>query len=146
MDRPPLGLQLSRTARSISADFDRVLVEAGGSAPVWQVLLLIRSRQWGQQSEMARAMGVTGATLTHHLNALERQGLVRRWREEANRRVQRVELTDAGVALFHRLRTVAMRHDRRLRSHLSAEEAAQLGELLEKLRAGVEEGAATPAG
>ena len=90
-------------------------------------------------------MGVTGATLTHHLNALERQGLVRRWREDSNRRVQRVELTDDGIALFDRLRGVAMRHDKRLRSHLTAEEAEQLGALLEKLRAGVEDEAATPA-
>jgi MarR family transcriptional regulator, transcriptional regulator for hemolysin len=112
---------------------------------VWRVLLLIRSKQWGQQSEMAQAMGVTGATLTHHLNALERQGLVRRWREDSNRRVQRVELTDDGIALFGRLRAVAMRHDKRLRSHLTDEEAEQLGALLEKLRAGVEDEAATSA-
>jgi len=146
MPPTPIGLQLARTARVVTQEFDRAMAEAGGSGPVWQVLLLIRSKQWEQQSEMARAMGVTGATLTHHLNALERQGLVRRWREESNRRVQLVELTDDGIALFDRLRTVAMRHDRRLRSHLTAEEAAKLGELLEKLRAGVEEGAATPAG
>ena len=92
------------------------MADEGGSAPVWQVLLLIRSKQWGQQSEMAQAMGVTGATLTHHLNALERPGLVRRWREDSNRRVQRVELTDDGIALFDRLRGVAMRHDKHLRS------------------------------
>jgi MarR family transcriptional regulator, transcriptional regulator for hemolysin len=88
---------------------------------------------------------VTGATLTHHLNALERQGLVRRWREDSNRRVQRVELTDDGIALFDRLRGVAMRHDKRLRSHLTDEETEQLGALLEKLRAGVEDEVATPA-
>jgi MarR family transcriptional regulator for hemolysin len=141
----PLGLQLSRTARVVTQEFDRAMAEAGGSGPVWQVLLLIRSKQWGQQSEMAQAMGVTGATLTHHLNALERQGLVRRWREDSNRRVQRVELTDEGIALFDRLRTVAVRHDRRLRAHLSDAEAEQLGELLGKLRAGVEGEAAAPA-
>ena len=141
----PIGLQLTRTARVLTQEFDRAMADEGGSAPVWQVLLLIRSRQWGQQSEMARAMGVTGATLTHHLNALERQGLVRRWREDSNRRVQRVELTDDGIALFDRLRGVAMRHDKRLRSHLTAGEAEQLGALLEKLRAGVEDEAATPA-
>ena len=146
MPPTPIGLQLARTARVVTQEFDRAMAEAGGSGPVWQVLLLIRSKQWEQQSEMARAMGVTGATLTHHLNALERQGLVRRWREESNRRVQRVELTEDGIALFDRLRGVAMRHDRRLRSHLTPEETAQLGGLLEKLRAGVEEGAATPAG
>ncbi len=141
----PLGLQLARTARVVTQEFDHAMAEAGGSGPVWQVLLLIRSKQWGQQSEMAQAMGVTGATLTHHLNALERQGLVRRWREDSNRRVQRVELTDEGITLFDRLRTVAMRHDKRLRSHLSDAEAEQLGELLAKLRAGVEDDAATPA-
>jgi MarR family transcriptional regulator for hemolysin len=90
---------------------------------------------------MAAALGVTGATLTHHLNALERQGLVRRWREEGNRRVQQVELTPAGEALFDRLREVAVRHDARVRARLSDDEQAQLGELLGKLRAGFEEGA-----
>ena len=145
MASTPIGLQLTRTARVVSQEFERAMAEEGGSAPAWQVLLLIRSKQWGQQSEMAQAMGVTGATLTHHLNALERQGLVRRWREDSNRRVQRVELTDDGIVLFDRLRGVAMRHDKRLRSHLTDEETEQLGALLEKLRAGVEDEVATPA-
>ena len=72
------------------------MAEAGGSMATWQVLLLVQSSQWDTQSKLAEAMGVTPATLTHHLNALERQGLVRRWREEGNRRVQRVELTQEG--------------------------------------------------
>jgi len=135
---PPIGLQLTRTARVVSQAFERAMADAGGSASVWQVLLLVRSQQWGTQSEMAEAMGISGATLTHHLNAMEEQGLVRRWRESSNRRVQRVELTDEGRALFDRLRDVARAHDERLRSNLSGEESAQLAELLERLRAGVE--------
>jgi MarR family transcriptional regulator for hemolysin len=134
----PLGLQLSRTARVVTNAFERAMAEAGGSASAWQVLVLVRAGQWGTQAEMAHAMGITGATLTHHLNALEDQGLVRRWREASNRRVQQVALTDAGEALFDRLREVAMRHDQRLRSMLSDKEAEQLGRLLDKLRAGVE--------
>jgi MarR family transcriptional regulator for hemolysin len=129
----PIGLQLARAARVVSQAFDRALSEAGGSAATWQVLLLIRSGQFGQQSEMAQAMGVTGATLTHHLNALERQGLVRRWREDTNRRVQRAELTADGAALFERLRTVAQAHDRRLRAKLTPGEREQLSALLEKI-------------
>ena len=97
----------------------------------------VRSANWDTQSSLAEQLGITGATLTHHLNALERKGLVRRWREESNRRVQRVELTDEGVKLFKRLREVAVRHDRLLRSQLSDEEAEQLGALLEKLEAGL---------
>ena len=135
---PPIGLRLSRTAHTVSQAFERAMAEAGGSASAWQVLLLIRTEQWGTQSRLAEAMGVSGATMTHHLNALEAQGLVRRWREEGNRRVQQVELTADGVALFDRLREVAVRFDERLRSKLSDDETAQLAELLDKLQAGLD--------
>jgi MarR family transcriptional regulator for hemolysin len=134
---PPLGLQLTRTARAVSQAFERAMAEAGGSVHAWQVLLLVRTGQWGSQSRMAAALGVTGATLTHHLNAMERDGLVRRRRDEANRRVQLVELTAEGEAMFDRLREVATAHDARIREHLSADEQERLGELLEKLRVGV---------
>ena len=129
--RAPLGV--------VANAFERAMADAGGSASAWQVLLLVRSQQWGTQSRMAEAMGITDATLTHHLNALEKQGLVRRWREADNRRVQQVALTADGEALFDDLREVAMRHDRRLRSNLTEKEAALLAELLDKLRAGIDQ-------
>src|SRR3954469_7101251 len=135
---PPIGLQLARTARVVTSAFERAMAEAGGSASMWQVLVLVRSRDWGTQSLMAEAMGVTSATLTHHLNAAERQGLVRRWREAENRRVQRVELTPEGMAMFDRLRGAALRHDERLRSRFSDAELERLGEFLDRLRAAVE--------
>jgi MarR family transcriptional regulator for hemolysin len=141
---PPLGLRLARTARVVTQAFERAMAEAGSSASAWQVLLLVRSRQWGTQTLMAEAMGVTGATLTHHLNALEGQGLVRRWREPGNRRVQQVALTDEGEALFDRLRRVAVRHDERLRALLSDEDAQRLADLLDTLRAGLEDEAPAP--
>jgi MarR family transcriptional regulator for hemolysin len=143
---PPIGLLLSRTARVVTQAFERAMAQAGGSVSAWQVLVLVRSGQWGTQSRMAEAMGVTGATLTHHLNGLEAQGLVRRWRDPGNRRVQQVELTPEGEALFDRLREVAVRHDQRLRSMLSDAELAQLGDLLQRLQTGiaVEGGAPDP--
>ena len=135
---PPIGLQLARTARVVTQAFERAMAEAGGSVSIWQVLLLVRSGQWGTQSQMAEAMGITGATLTHHLNAMEAQGLVRRWREASNRRVQRVELTTEGAALFEALREVALRHDARLRSKLSDEDTARLADLLGRLQSGLD--------
>jgi MarR family transcriptional regulator for hemolysin len=113
------------------------MVEAGGSASTWQILLLVHTERWGNQALIARAMGITGATLTHHLNALETRGLVRRWREAANRRVQHVGLTEQGEELFDRLREVAARHEERLRTQLTDAEAEELGELLDKLRAAI---------
>src|SRR3954465_10850422 len=87
----PIGLQLARTARVVSIEFERAMAAAGGSASSWQVLLLVRSGEPGTQWQLAQEMGVTAATMTHHLNSLEAQGLVRRWRDEGNRRVQQVE-------------------------------------------------------
>jgi MarR family transcriptional regulator for hemolysin len=133
----PIGLRLTRTARVVSQAFDRAMSQAGGSASIWQVLVLVRAQKWGTQAQMAEEMGITGATLTHHLNMLEDRGLVRRWREAENRRVQRVELTDAGIELFDRLRVVAQAHDQRLRSALSDDDVGRLGELLERLERGV---------
>jgi MarR family transcriptional regulator for hemolysin len=139
LPRQPIGLALSRTARAATNAFERAMAQAGSSASTWQVLVLVRSAQWGTQASMAEAMGITGATLTHHLNAMEEQGLVRRWREESNRRVQRVDLTEAGEALFDRLRAVAVRHDQRLRTKLDDDEVRLLGDLLERLRSGLDE-------
>ena len=72
------------------------------------------------------------------MNALEERGLVRRWREPTNRRVQRAELTPAGVELFDRLRAVATGYDERLRALLGEAGARQLAELLDRLAAGVD--------
>jgi MarR family transcriptional regulator for hemolysin len=144
-EHAPLGLELARTARLVTAAFERAMAQAGGSAATWQVLVLVRAERWGTQAAMAEAMGITPATLTHHLNGLEEQGLVRRWREASNRRIQRVELTDEGRASFDRLRGVAQAHDRRLRAALGEDGSAQLVELLGRLRAGLDERASAAA-
>lgn len=132
--QPPIGLQLSRTARLLSRAFEDELAAAGGSEPVWLILVSLKAQQLGNQRKLAEAIGIKGATLTHHLNAMEEEGLVTRRRQPTNRRVHRVELTDAGEALFQRLRHVAVDFDRRLRAGLSEQDVATLGALLDRLR------------
>jgi MarR family transcriptional regulator for hemolysin len=136
----PLGLRLARTGHTVTQALERALAQEGGSVPVWQVLLLVHAQRWGTQSEMAEEIGITGATLTHHLNALEARGLIRRWRQAGNRRAQHVELTDDGLELFERLRSVAARHDRELQSQLSDSDERQLRELLDRLESAVRPG------
>jgi MarR family transcriptional regulator for hemolysin len=55
---------------------------------------------------------------------MDEQGLITRRRDPANRRVHLVELTEAGEALFYRLRGTAAAFDERLRTGLSGYEAA----------------------
>lgn len=133
--REPIGLQLQRTAKTANRGFDDVLVEAGGSVPAWLILLSLKAGRPETQRELAAAVGIQGATLTHHLDAMERNGLVTRSRDPENRRVQRVELTAGGDAAFHRMRKAAMAWDAKLRKGLSDAEVEQLGELLERLAA-----------
>jgi MarR family transcriptional regulator for hemolysin len=138
--RPPIGLQLSRAARSVSRAFDEALAEAGGSLPVWLVLISLKSQEPDNQRDLARAVGIREATLTHHLNAMETQALVTRRRDPANRRVHLVELTDAGEAAFIRLRDAAMAFDQRLRRGFTDDEIAGLEALLARLEANVSDG------
>ncbi len=86
------------------------------------------------QRELARAIGIDGATLTHHLNRMEAAGLISRTRDPENRHVHQVEFTDEGQACFDQLRGAAMAFDRRLRAGMSDEATAALGEALRRLR------------
>jgi MarR family transcriptional regulator for hemolysin len=134
---PPIGLVLSRAARTVSRAFDERLAEAGGSLPVWLVLLALKTRPARSQSELAEAVGIRGATLSHHLDGMEAAGLVTRRRDPASRRTSLVEVTDAGNELFGRLREAAVAHDRRLRTGLSDEDVAQLAALLDRMSGNV---------
>ncbi len=135
--RQPLGLHLAQVAKVVGRAFDDALADAGGSLPVWLVLISLKSRQAASQRQVAEAAGIQGATLTHHLNAMESAGLVTRRRDPANRRVHVVELTPAGDALFLRLRDAAMAFDQRLRTGLSERDLTEADALLARLRANV---------
>lgn len=129
----PVGLHLAQAARGVSRAFDEALSEAGGSLPVWLVLLNLKANPQGSQREIAQAMGISEATLTHHLNAMDSDGLITRHRDPANRRVHVLELTAAGEDAFTQLRNAAVAFDRRLRQGISDKEIEQLQGLLDRL-------------
>ncbi|WP_433026010.1 MarR family winged helix-turn-helix transcriptional regulator [Actinomycetospora sp. CA-053990] len=133
----PIGLALTGAAREVARAFDAALTAAGGSLSTWLVLLALTTRTTASQRELAAAVGIRGATLTHHLHGMERDGLVTRERDPTNRRVHLVELTEEGRAAFRRLRTVAAAHDRRLRDGLTEEDLDVTRRVLARLRANV---------
>jgi MarR family transcriptional regulator for hemolysin len=132
--RPPLGLALAQAAKAVSQAFEADLAAAGGSGPVWLVLISLKTRPVRNQRELAEAVGIREATLTHHLNAMDAAGLITRRRDPANRRVHVVEITEAGEAAFLRLREAAMTFDRRLRAGLGRDEIAAFERVLDRLR------------
>jgi len=121
----------------VSRAFDDALAQAGGSVPRWLVLISLKTQPVRNQRELAEAVGIREATLTHHLNSMDEEGLITRRRDPANRRVHLVELTEAGEAAFQRMRGAATAFDQRLRSGLSGDDVAQLEALLGRLAANV---------
>jgi MarR family transcriptional regulator for hemolysin len=129
----PIGLQLAQTAKVVSRAFDDALAAAGGSRPEWLILLAIKTRAGVSQRELASVVGIQGATLTHHLHAMEASGLVTRARDPGNRRVQYVDLTRAGEDAFLRLREAAVKFDKQVRRGLTTSDLDRLSELLAQL-------------
>lgn len=141
--RIPTGLRLSQVARVVGREFDSALEQAGGSLPVWLILLNLKVRRPQNQRELAEAVGVREATLTHHLNSMDNRGLITRRRDTDNRRIHVVELTEAGEALFIKLQQAAITFDTRLRQGFEDADLNMLDALLGRLAAnvgGTEEG------
>jgi MarR family transcriptional regulator for hemolysin len=141
----PLGLAVANTAKRLSRAFDDALAEAGGSRPAWLILLSLKTRAPETQRELAAAVGIEGATLTHHLDGMQRQGLVIRERLAENRRAQRVELTPKGERAFLRLRDAARRFDTRLRDGLDADDVDRMRAMLARMEENVGDRKRAPA-
>ena len=135
---PPIGLRLATVARQVGRAFDEVLGAEGGSRSTWLILMTLKGGPVANQRVLAESVGIDGATLTHHLNGMESDGLLTRRRDPDNRRVHLVELTEAGDAAFLRMAGAATAFDRRLRAGLTKAEVEVLEGLLGRLEANVE--------
>ena len=131
----PIGLEVTRTGRVLSVQFNDALGAAGGSLPQWLILTALKRGDHTMQRDIAAAIGIESATLTHHLNRMESDGLVQRQRVAGNRRSQLVTLTPAGEALFTNLLQVVVDFDKQLRDGLSDRELATMRKLLARVRA-----------
>jgi MarR family transcriptional regulator for hemolysin len=136
-NRPPIGMALNRTARIVGRAFDEALTAAGGSLPMWLVLLNVETDQASTQRSLAATLGLREPTLSHHLAAMQADGLITRHRDDANRRVQVVALTDEGRARLRTLRTAAIAFDQQLRSGIDDDDLVLVDQVLARLSANV---------
>jgi MarR family transcriptional regulator for hemolysin len=133
-DIQPIGLDVTSTGRVLSRAFNDALVAAGGSLPQWLVVMALKRDEHAMQRDIAAAIGIEGATLTHHLNRMEADGLVRRDRVAGDRRSHLVALTPAGEDLFRTLLAAVIAFDGQLRAGMSDRELATMRRLLARLR------------
>lgn len=84
-------------------------------------------------SELCKGMSYDAGAMTRMLDRLEAKGLVRRTRSPADRRLVNLELTEAGMGAYPRLREVSMRVLNRALRDFTRDEARLLESLLRRL-------------
>ena len=130
-----IGRLIADAAAMLSRAIDRRAREVGLTGPQWVMLMRIAHGMGSTAAELCRTIGYDSGSMTRMLDRLVDQGLIRRDRSDADRRIIRLSLTEAGEALRPRLSPVAVEV---LNQHLqgfTTEEAATLTNLLQRLLA-----------
>jgi len=125
--------RLVRTMADASLD-----AQAGG-APALGALLRLAEEDGISQAELARRQRVEAPSMCRMVDRLEREGLVSRERDLADRRVIRVRITADGRAAADAGRSAVSELEDRAFSALSADERQTLSDLLARLLAGLPE-------
>ncbi len=131
----PVGRQLVFTAKSMREAFEDMLAAEGATLPSWVVLSGLADLGCVTQGVLASHAHLEGATITHHVDRMEAAGLVRRQLDPGDRRVRRLELTDAGAELHARLLGAVIRLQRRLLAGIDPSDMAALARCLEVIQA-----------
>jgi len=108
------------------------------TATQFQVLRRLWSGEGINAQSLARESHLDAATMTGVLDRLEHKGLVRRERDEIDRRAVRVVLTEAGRALEAPLMTIVKRVNELALLDFSADERQQLFAFLERIERNLE--------
>src|SRR5690349_19138542 len=74
----PLGREIVFAGKEIREAFEDALARAGASLGTWIVLSALSRGGLVPQKVLASHVHIDGATMTHHIDRLEEQGLVRR--------------------------------------------------------------------
>lgn len=126
-------VKLLRATRSVVARVEPRLAAAGLTLTQLGVLEAVLHLGPLSQRELGRKLLTSPGNLSDVVNKLARRGLVRRGRDPRDRRLARVELTDAGRALILRLFPAHAADIAAAMAGLGGNDLAMLGELLRRL-------------
>ena len=129
----PVGRQLVFTAKALRDAFEDMLRRSGASLGTWVVLNALNEQGVISQTALASHVHVEGATITHHVDRLEQQGLVRRVVDPGDRRVRRIEPTAEGVRLHETLLAEARQFERTVFAGVSEPEREGLRRVLDRI-------------
>ena len=128
--------RVSGIHRRIKWMHDETLDQLGLTVSDWHVLTALR---WAgapyrrKAGELARRADLTSGAMTSRLDALEKEGLVRRLPDPADRRGVLVELTEKGREQHQQAMGIQAEKEALLAAALTAREKEQLNSLLRRV-------------
>ncbi len=126
-------IKLSRATAAVDSLINRPLAEHALTTSQFGVLEAIWHLGPLTHGEVGRKLLKSSGNVTVVIDNLVRRGLVRRVRDEHDRRVSRVALTDAGSELLQRVFPAHVRRVVDAFAGLEEDELRQLGALLKRL-------------
>src|ERR1019366_9653183 len=133
-------LILMRAGSDVVMAVERYFVRHKMSHAGFSVLMLLhRQPKVGlNPSDLANRCGVTRATMTGLLDSLQRQKLIRRERDQTDRRTVLVLLNDFGIEVLESLLHDYYRRVAFLMGGLSAADKRRMGEMLKQVTEGID--------
>ena len=128
-----IGPVFGDVSRLFRRRFDRAAQPLGLTRAQWLCLGRLARFPGVTQRELAELMDVAPITLSRIVTRLEREGLVTRRADPADRRVRRLYLTPAAGPLIAELFTLARRLEDEILAVLTPVERRQLKDMLDRL-------------
>ncbi|NBC17217.1 MAG: MarR family transcriptional regulator [Bacteroidetes bacterium] len=130
-----IGYLINRASRSIRQRLNAVLSDEGFSitGEEWAILVHLWNQDGQPQQQIADTLDKDKTTLSRLLSSLERQNLVVRIPDQADRRRRLIYLTPGGQALEDEVIPVALRVLREAQSGISANHLATCKAVLRQI-------------
>ena len=134
-------INLMRTTRAVEESWIHYLKRTEGISPSqYNILRILRGARPNavKISDIADRMITRDPDVTRLVDRLIKQGLARRERDSEDRRVVRVEISGAGLALLSRLDGPAGEYTEGAMAGLKPQQLRTLDTLLNEIRAGIQ--------
>jgi MarR family transcriptional regulator for hemolysin len=129
-----IGYMLSDVARLIRTIFDRRVRDIGLTRAQWLVLTRVYRRPGVSQTELADMLEIDRASAGRMIDRMEKNGWVERRADRADRRINRLHLTDEARKVHADMWAIAEATVDDALSPLSASEREQYAELTAKVK------------
>ncbi|QEK11375.1 MarR family transcriptional regulator [Crassaminicella thermophila] len=123
----------NNAAKKMSDAFNERLVSLGSTRVQWIALYFLGKYERISQSELAEKMNIKTSTVARLIDRMERDGYVKRVKDEKDRRITNLELTQEGIHLRNKLLPEGEKMSEIFSQNITDEEFKIFKKVLEKM-------------